>query len=179
VAKSKTNEIQQILIGEGITEGKFTPPGGTSDAYVNAVAFNLPEKDAAVSNSLQGIQLFPYTINFSKIGTIPEQNQVIIKFDYELDKDASFEVNSEEFKVIMQLKDKNSDFSVEQIFSLESGEGQVLKLGKEQKEITINSPDFIYKVSLLKKYDLNIYHQFQGQKRLIATKELDWFYYSD
>ena len=179
VAKSKTNEINQILVGEGITEGKFTPPGGTPDAYVNAVAFNLPEKDASVSKSLQGIQLFPYTINLSKIGTIPEQNQVIIKFDYELDKDASYEINNEDFKIIMELKDKTSDFSVEQVFSLESGDGQVLKLGKEQKEISINSPDFIYKVSLLKKYDLNIYHLFQGQKRLIATKELDWFYYSD
>ncbi|GAA3412826.1 hypothetical protein ACFFNY_33450 [Paenibacillus hodogayensis] len=185
--KTRTNEITQLLIGEGITDGKFTTAEGKPDSYVNVVSFALPTENVTPSDSIKDMNLFPYTLGLSRVGTSVTDSTVKIKFDYELNRDSQYEINTDEYKVIVELKDVNGDATLESTFDLEksgqssgsSNSGKALLLGKNKMEVSITDADFLFKVSTLKKYQLNIYHQFQGNKKLVATKELDWFVYSD
>lgn len=194
VAKSKTKEITQLIIGEGITEGKFTEGEGKPDAYVNAVSFVLPQQNNNVSNSIKNIDLFPYKLSLSRVGTSVQiqgssNSTVKISFDYELDKDDRYEVNTDEYKLLLEMEDTKGSATLAHEFSIEkksqTSDGKSnqdnadLELGKNKMEVTITDSDFIYKTQSLQKYKLNIYQLFQGQKKLIASKELDWFVYSD
>src|SRR5690606_23598920 len=118
----KSGEINQLLIGEGITEGKYTAPQGTPDAYVNAVSFALPGNKAKVSDSIKGIDLFPYTLSLSRVGTSVSDSTITIKFDYRLEKDTKNVINPDDYKVIMELKDINGEETLETTFGLEVGE---------------------------------------------------------
>ncbi|MEF3305149.1 hypothetical protein [Paenibacillus sp. GYB003] len=186
--KVRSNEITQLIIGEGITDGKYTTGDGKPDAYVNVVSFALPEENKNPSDSIKNMDFFPYTLSLSRVGTSVSDSTVKIKFDYELNRDGLYEVNTDDYKVIVELKDVNGDATLESTFDLEkSGSGstgsssssKTLVLGKNKMEVSITDADFLYKVSTLKKYQLNIYHQFQGNKKLVATQTLDWFVYSD
>ncbi|PYI51164.1 hypothetical protein DLM86_26100 [Paenibacillus flagellatus] len=195
VAKNKVQDITQLIVGEGVTEGKFTQGEAKPDAYVNAVSFFLPSEKTSVSNSIKNIDMFPYTLSLSKVGTSALIGQttsnVKISFDYELEKDSRYEVNPDEYKMVIEMEDlqglakltKTLDFEKQnqgQNGNTNNNESEtILKVGKNKMEFTVTDTDFIYKAQSLKKYKLNIYHQFQGEKKLIASKELDWFVYAD
>ncbi|MFC3772855.1 hypothetical protein [Paenibacillus sp. GCM10012303] len=190
IANNKADEITQLIIGEGITEGKFTQGDSKPDSYVNAVSFFLPDEKKAASNSIKDIDLFPYKLSMSRVGASAEigktTSNVKISFDYDLEKDARFEVLPEDYKLVLEMEDLDGMAKLSQVLDIEkststssSNTETLLKIGKNQIEFWVTDSDFIYKARSIKKYKLNIYHQFQGQKKLIASKELDWFIYSD
>lgn len=185
VAKSKSNEITELMIGEGVTQGKYSTIAEKPDAYVNAVSFALPEEKPIVMDTIKNIDLFPYTLNLSRVGTSVNKNVVKVNFEYDLEKNTQYEVNTEDYKLNLELEDADGKAKLDWTFNVEKeADGKTtgtntLQLGKNKMEQTKTDEDFLYKVTTLKKYKLNLYVVFQGQKRLISSKELDWFYFSD
>ncbi|MBD2863621.1 hypothetical protein [Paenibacillus oceani] len=185
VAKNKGEDVTQLLLGEGITEGKYTKLDGKPDAYVSAVSFFLPQEKTSVQNSLKEIDIFPYTLNLKRVGTPVEDNLLKLKIEYELEKNMQYEVETSDYKLIMEIVDADGKATVEWALDIEkTKDGTIdpkstLQLGSNKIELINNDKEFIYKVSYLKKMNLNIYQQFQGQKKLIASKGLDWFVYSE
>lgn len=192
VAKSKTGEITQLLIGEGVTQGKYSTPAEQPDAYVNSVAFDLPKEQPIVQDTIKDIDIFPYKLSLSKVGTSVTESVIKVAFDYELDKDTQYEVNLDDYKMILELEDADGKARMEWPLNIEKDAGgqsgssgtsaadsTVFRLGSNKMELTKTDRDFIFKVTLLKNYKLNLYSVFQGQKRLVASKDLEWFYLSD
>ncbi|RKN78864.1 hypothetical protein [Paenibacillus ginsengarvi] len=185
VASNKSSDITQLILGEGITEGKFTQVDGKPDSYVNAVSFFLPSEQKEALSAVKEINLFPYNLKVNKVATAVDQQKITLKFNYELEKDAQYEVNSEDYKLVVELADADGKATMSWPLNVEKTKDgatdgkDTLRIGKETIELTKNDENFIFKVTYLKKYKLNIYHQYQGEKKLIASQDFDWFIVSD
>jgi hypothetical protein len=187
---SYSTSNMQLLIGEAVTDGMLTEGDKVADSYVKPVAFVLPEEDKTVKDKLKDVQLFPFTISMNKIGTTIENSTVSLIFDYEITKDALTETNLEERKLIISLDDSKGVKSFEKAFELKSLEPaatnatvdltNTLQLGKHEKfKISVADADLIYKLEFLKKYNVSIYEEFQGQRKLLASQANDWFIFSN
>jgi len=187
VAKNKSEDITQLIVGEGVKDDHFAQPTDQPDGYVNAVSFVLPKEKSEPQNSIKEIDLFPYTLSLSRVGASVEIGQGIvnISFDYKLEKDLTYETNPNDYKIMIEMEDNNGLATLSKTFSIEAknenGETDDLTLlmGEHTMKTSVNDSEFIYKTRFMDKYKLNIYQLFQGQKKLIASKELDWFIYSD
>ncbi|MNN91093.1 hypothetical protein D3C81_2091490 [compost metagenome] len=92
---------------------------------------------------------------------------------------------------MLVFEDHSGNVSFERKYNLKDFEasdeikdGQVsdnqLSLGKKPSfTITVNDEDLIFKTEFLKKYNLSIYDEFQGQRKLLGKQSMDWFTYSD
>jgi hypothetical protein len=188
---SYSTSNMQLLIGEAVTDGMLTEGDkAVADSYVKPAAFVLPEEDKTVKDKLKDVQLFPYTISMNKIGTTIENSKVTLIFDYEITKDALTETNLEGRKLIISLDDSKGIKSFERAFDLKSLEPaasdattdltNTLQLGKHEKfKISVTDADLIYKLEFLKKYNVSVYEEFQGQRKLLASQANDWFTISD
>jgi hypothetical protein len=183
VAKSKSSEITQLLIGEGITQGKYSV-SEKPDSYVNAVAFDLPKEKAFTPDIMKEIDIFPYKLSLSRIGTSMDDKVLKLSFDYELERNTQYEINTDEYKLNVEIEDAEGVVKKDWTYAIEKEtNGQVgattIQLGKNKISQSDNDKDFIFKSTFLKKFKFNVYVVFQGQKRLVASKELDWFYFSE
>ncbi|MFC0213097.1 hypothetical protein ACFFK0_11620 [Paenibacillus chartarius] len=198
-----------VLLGEAVTDGKLGSDGdkgtgstdtgtGTSaaaagaDMYIKPFSFWLPQENKDVKTPLQDIKLGPYTMSISKVGTTMdiEKGQLDLKFDYEITKDLTKHVNVDGRKLVFELNDTNGLRVIEWSTEMNKFEPQAsdtpatpqssLRVGK-YKEFKINlyNGDLLWKLSFLKQYDLNLYEEFQGHRRLIATMKNTWFALSD
>jgi hypothetical protein len=193
VAKSKSQDITQLLIGEGITQGKFSLITDKPDAYVNSVAFELPKEKPVTPDTIKDIDILPYKLSLSRVGTTVNEDVIKVNFDYMLEKDTHYEVNTDEYKLNLEIEDADGKAKMDWTFNLEKDSSTqtgasstttpvgstTFLIGENKMEVTKTDKEFRYKVTMLKKYKLNLYVVFQGQKRLVASKDLDWFYFSD
>ncbi|GIP36156.1 hypothetical protein [Paenibacillus sp. J2TS4] len=187
----KTNDLQ-LFIGQAVKEGKLAGKEDTPDAYIQPLAFALPLEKTKPQDDLRNIEFFPYSLSMSNIGTTMNflTGDLKFSFDYELGKDILVVSNTEDHKMVVEIADNDGKFKRSQEFSLDSAEegdkgeqpggGTSLKLGSHEAVLNFNDPELVYKLESLEKYTLNVYYQFQpGQRKLIASKELKWFYTAD
>jgi hypothetical protein len=189
-----------VMIGEAITDGKYTEKDAVPDAYVNAAAFWLPNENFIVKDDFTKVDLAPYMLTVGSVNTWLDRNELRLTFDYELVKNLRMEANTEGRKLVFAFEDElgNKSFTKEFDFkdfeskSSETGTtaGAVssdpaanddkIRLGKKEKfRITERDLDLIFHLDTLKTYKLSIYDSFQGQKKLLATKQIDWFTTTD
>jgi len=181
-----------VMIGEAVTDNKFSTAKDTPDAYVNAVGFWLPMENFEVKNDLTNIDLLPYKLSINKINTWLSADKLKLTFNYELTKDLLMETNIEGRKLVIGLEDEKGNKSFTREFDFKDFD-QVdasavtdvtkdtkIRLGKRDGfVIEEQDRDLIFKLETLKTYKLSIYDSFQGQKKLLATKTLDWFATTD
>ncbi|WP_243767181.1 hypothetical protein [Paenibacillus agricola] len=189
-----------VMIGEAITEDKYTEKDAIPDAYVNAAAFWLPNENFTAKEDFVKVDLAPYMLTIGSINTWLDRNELRLTFDYELVNNLRMEANTEGRKLVIAFEDElgNKSFTKEFDFkdfdstSVESGTpaGAVssdpavnddkIRLGKKEKfRITERDLDLIFHLDTLKTYKLSIYDSFQGQKKLLATKNIEWFTTTD
>ncbi|NOU95342.1 hypothetical protein GC093_19245 [Paenibacillus sp. LMG 31456] len=183
-----------LMIGEAVTEDKFTEKEAVADAYVNAAAFWLPNEELTVQNDLMNIDLLPYKFSMNHINTWLLQGQLKLTFNYELTKNLLMESNTEGRKLIIGLEDENGNKTFSREFDFKDFDSSAatvdssgddvnitkLTLGKHDGvKIIERDQDLIFKLETLKTYKLSIYDSFQGQKKLLATKKIDWFSTTD
>lgn len=188
--KSYATSGFKVIVGEGVTDGKLSEGEDKADSYVRAAGFALPTEAAEPQNDFKRIDIYPYTISLSRIGA-----QIInlisgslqISFDYELDQNLLVQSSDEEQKLVVEMKDKSGDFAISEELALGKsnnsgfgGSGNALEFGAHTLKITKNDPELAYKLKNLTSYQFNVYLQFRtGYKKLLASKELRWFTYSD
>ncbi|SDD55914.1 hypothetical protein SAMN02799630_03909 [Paenibacillus sp. UNCCL117] len=188
VPKGYRTEGMRLLLGDELSVPAARPEEGVvRDGYINAAAFGLPAEKKEVQAGFAGLEVYPYTISLSRIGTQANfaTGTVLLDFDYELKRSALVEADMKEHKLIVELTDElvdsGKEIVVSQTYDLAGKEAsKSLLLGRHDARISYADKDTIYKIKDMKTYRLNVYHQFQdGQKKLLASKELDWFAYSD
>lgn len=181
-----------VIIGEAVTEGKLTEADKKPDAYVNATAYWLPQEDFTVKKDFKNIDLVPYQLSLSNIRSTIDQKGVKLKFDYELIKDLMLTTNMDGRKLILELDDADRKIKFNKEFEFKDFDGGTsdksgaasgqldpkdkIIVGKHKDlELQASDAELIYQISYVKKFKLNLYDSFQGQKKLIATKEVNWF----
>jgi hypothetical protein len=194
-----------LLLGEAVEDGELLTgepandeddddddddKSGDADMYVKPFAFWLPQEKSEVKTPLKGISLAPYTLSIDHLSTALDNNELSLKFNYEIAKDMSTIVNTEGRKIVFQINDTNGLRAIEWSADLSSFEPHAneapetpqskLKVGTYKDfKISLENGDLLYKLSFLKSYDFNIYEEFQGHRRLVGTMKNDWFVTSD
>ncbi|KRE82527.1 hypothetical protein ASG89_14835 [Paenibacillus sp. Soil766] len=190
IPKGYQMEDLQLILGDAVTfSGAATDKGGAvqEDGYVNAAVFQLPDEIEEPQGGFAELDVYPYTITLSHIGTQINfvQGTVMLDFDYELKRDTFVETSMKDHSLIVELKDdldrSGKEIIVSQTYALDGVDPtKSLQIGFHDATITYTNKDKIYQIGDMKTYQLNVYHQFQnGQKKLLATKELDWFVFTD
>ncbi|MEC0225649.1 hypothetical protein [Paenibacillus alba] len=189
--KGFSTENLNLLLGEGVTDGKLTEgEKATPDSYVNPIAYSLPKENKNILTTLKNVELFPYTISISKIGSSIDNGVFTLKFNYELTKEKLTEISTEGHHLLLVFEDgggnkrfeKKFDFKDFDLFNGDStaDEDTKLRLGqRENFKISIPDPGLIYNTKFLEKYKLSIYDEFQGQRKLLASQEAEWFITTD
>ncbi|UJF35575.1 hypothetical protein [Paenibacillus hexagrammi] len=160
------------------------------DMYVKPFSFRLPQEQSEVKTPLKQIPLGPYTMSLDHIGTSLNEDELSLKFNYEILKDTGTIMNADGRKIVFEINDSNGVRAIEwsadvNSFELQSGEDpetpqSELRVGKYSGfKISLENGDLLYKLSFLKTYDFNIYEEFQGFRRLVGTMKNDWFVVSD
>lgn len=180
----KANDLQ-LFIGQGVIEDRLVEQEETADAYVQPLAFALPYEKSEPQIDLKDIDMYPYTISLSNIGTTLNFNsgEVKLSFNYLFEKDLMVLTNTENHKVVFELVDKSGTTSFSQEFGFGEtdtpgqGEGTSnLQLGSHSLDITKNDPELVYRLDSLNDFTLNVYYQIQpGQRKLLASREFEWF----
>ncbi|UQZ87123.1 hypothetical protein SK3146_06416 [Paenibacillus konkukensis] len=179
------------MIGEAVTDNKFSASADTPDAYVNAAGFWLPQENYQVKDKLADIDLLPYTLSISKINTWLDSEKLKLTFNYELTKNLLMETNTEGRKLVIGLEDESGnktfmkefdfkDFDIVDSTTSDASKDTKIRLGKRDGfVIEEQDRDLIYHLETLKTYKLSVYDSYQGQKKLLASQKIDWFSTTD
>jgi len=172
----------RLIIGEAVTDTNYTTGTDAADAYVNAVAFNLPQ-DYGVNTSYKDVILTPYKFTINKITpqvfAQASGQEVQLVLNYNLIKDTSYNVFATDRKLLMTVEGTDpDDGAVYTYFSKEitlEGENDALVAGTN-KSITLKSTSEYNGIDGSLKYNVRLYEIVQGAKKLIAERPLDaWF----
>ncbi|MCZ8518829.1 MULTISPECIES: hypothetical protein [Paenibacillus] len=193
IPKGSPSVGMHVLIGDAVTgdalaEGEEKKP----EAYVNAAAFWLPTENFIVQDNLKNIALDPYELTFSNVRTKMNETGIQLLFDYDLKKKEQAVVNMEGRKIVIEVVDEAGKFKFSQEYDGKDLEGTAAKEGgsavqndassgtmtvgsHKDRKIDVPDPNAIYSISFIKNYKFNVYDSFKGQKKLIASKSIQWF----
>ncbi|WP_314589688.1 hypothetical protein [Paenibacillus terrigena] len=162
----------KLIIGEGVSDDKMTPPKGDATGYVNAVKFELSQTKIESKINLMDLDLFPYKLSIKNLaGSLSGTSSVKVDFDYDLSRNQDYEMGEYGHKVVMELQDTSTGKLISKELTLESGE---LKVGTNLSgSASFDNEAFANLKS--GSFKFNIYDQFQGEKVLIASQG---YYYS-
>ncbi|WP_018754735.1 hypothetical protein [Paenibacillus terrigena] len=162
----------KLIIGEGVSDDKMTPPKGDATGYVNAVKFELSQTKIESKINLMDLDLFPYKLSIKNLaGSLSGTSSVRVDFDYDLSRNQDYEMGEYGHKVVMELQDTSTGKLISKELTLESGE---LKVGTNLSgSASFDNEAFANLKS--GSFKINIYDQFQGEKVLIASQG---YYYS-
>ena len=169
-----------LVLGEAVAPPSSENSTSNTLAYINPVEFVLP-KEQAEQEDLKDIDLYPYNISFEKIRSqiVYGQDTIIIDFNYQLDTDSFVLANTENKKIVLEIKDEknNISFTKEYEIGKSSGENSGFELGSHQGRFTATDPNLVFKIQTMNNdFKFNVYEQIApGYKKLIATKSIRWF----
>lgn len=176
VPKDLDTSDMKLVVGEAI----IGEDGKPTNQYVNPVQFLLPREDFTVASALDVVEIFPYTVTLSKFNTQVElaSKAVVAKFNYNLQKNILVESNTEQHKLIVEIYDENNNLKVSQEYPIGTGEN-ALQIGEHEATFSKADSEYFFKIESMRNFNLNIYHQFNGHKKLVATKQIRWFTTTD
>ncbi|MGF7031886.1 hypothetical protein J2T17_002805 [Paenibacillus mucilaginosus] len=192
VPKGSPSVGMHVIIGDAVTGEKLAEGEEESkpEAYVNAAAFWLPAENFTVQDNVKNISLPPYELTLNNVRTTMDQTGIQFKFDYDLLKKEPAVVNMEGRKIVIEVADEAGKFKFSREYDgkdfegtaakegdsgVQSDEGRLTVGSHKNQEIKAADPDAIYSISFIKHYKLNVYDSYQGQKKLIASKQIQWF----
>jgi hypothetical protein len=170
----------ELIIGEGVKDGALADGATTPDAYINGVTFSIPGESKVVQDHLGKLDLFPFTLSINKVSaSIVQTEQFAFSFDYSLNKNTFAESSGEEHKIIVEFSDVNGGVNFSQTYTLDkSTDPEVagnLAVGQHSKTILKTDPAILVRLPYLTQYKVNIYDEFLGQKKLLASQTINWF----
>lgn len=179
-------EGSSLIMGRAVSEGKLLEGEAKADSYVNAVTFGLPVENKSVQESLKDVSVGPYSLSLEKFKTTVDyqENRVNLAIDYQLKKELLLATDPATHKVEIEMVDPDGRVSLSQIYDLEKGSTALL-LGSKSVNLSKVEENLVYDLTKLKKYTINIYDLMQVEggdnnfKRLIASKQLEWFRTTD
>ncbi|MCR8644008.1 hypothetical protein NV379_15250 [Paenibacillus sp. N1-5-1-14] len=168
-----------LLIGDGVTAGKLSEAKDVPDSFINPVAFWLPEESTNKPGAINKIVVNPYTLTFKDVTTtVSKSDSLQMKINYDLIKDMQAETNSDGHKLILEFRLPEGNQTFEKSFAMKDLDASdadpgKLKVGKNQQfQTSVNLPGV--SSSVTNTFILNLYDEFQGQRKLIGTQAGSW-----
>ncbi|WP_019914673.1 hypothetical protein [Paenibacillus sp. HW567] len=162
-----------LYVGEGVSEGKLTLPGGTPTAYINTVALALNKQTPAPLTALSGgVELFPYSLTItSATGTLNEgQDTLSTNLTYSLGKSSIYDMGAYGHKLVVQLMDPYGQ-SQERTLT----PGTDLTPGQFMTYSTTFTSS-LYKTLKGGNFILNLYDEFQGERIKLGSQTYNLTY---
>jgi len=157
-----------LVIGSGVKDGKLSE-GVQSDAYIDAMSYKLP-KEKEAKKDFRSLELYPYQLDITSLqARLKTITQFSVKFNYNLKKNQMVEFNKDEHKLIMVVKDRDTDFTFTEVLTLDKDGEKNLALGDNTLELLVSRPDLLNQLIGSTTYDISLYDEFQGQRKLVAT----------
>ncbi|MNI61278.1 hypothetical protein D3C73_1165390 [compost metagenome] len=167
IPKKASTEKLKLVLGEGITDNKFTPLKGEPTGYVNAVAFELGIESISAKSSLTDLNLFPYTLTVKNVkAVLSGSTSVHLSFDYKQTKNTDYLIGEFGHKYLFEVVDSTGR-TFEKEFAPET-EFKVTNSGNGG----FSFDDTVFLDRRIGNYTLNIYDLFQGQKVKLGTQVL-------
>ncbi|TYP75704.1 hypothetical protein [Paenibacillus methanolicus] len=167
-SNTDTSELK-VLVGEGITGNTFTPADGTADGFVNAKSYTLPMTNMTAPVTFQNMALNPYRINIKNWSTYQtDSHEYKFEFTYDLSRLYNYEYLAGGHKLVIQLVDGSKEY--EKAFELETGT-DAWKLGEGIKTSVTFSDEPLWGL-LFRDFTVNIYDEYQGHRKLMASQKL-------
>ncbi|MDB5054515.1 MAG: hypothetical protein JWM44_2565 [Bacilli bacterium] len=173
----------ELMVGLGISGNNFVSEEVKPDAFVKAVEYMLPAENNSYLMNFTDVSLNSYTFSLNKMiastGILPDSMD--IKFDYKLSNSSSdmYENQISGHKLLFEFVNGSSDTKFISELSFEEGSGNILQTGNHSTTLTFTDTGLMQKLNMFNNYTVNLYDQYQGNKRLIATRSLKWFQPSD
>ncbi|MNH91126.1 hypothetical protein D3C73_436770 [compost metagenome] len=162
--KGVTVSNWNLVVGESITENKFTEPEGKPTGYVNASALELNMDSRNIQSTLKNVELFPYNLTVKEIKGNTSASGLEIKLKYDLSRDLAFDMGKFNHKFVLEVMD-SSGARFEKEIELEKD----FVLGSNQTfSYVVN--DLIFATSRSGAFQFSIYDSYQGEKVKIATQ---------
>lgn len=172
----------RLIVGESVSDDKYTSGTTAADAYVNAVEFNLPQEQKTLSN-MAAIPLLPYHLTINKFTPQVFIQDIELTLDYTLDKDTSYNVFPTNRKLLLTIEGLNTnDGTVSTYFSqdltLEGTDTNTLQPGKNNT-ITLKKTFDYDSINGNLVYSAKLYEIVGDSKKLIAEHPIYWFIEND
>ncbi|OPA75679.1 hypothetical protein BVG16_20315 [Paenibacillus selenitireducens] len=164
VPRGLDTSSMQLIVGESVTDNKFTPIKGVATGYVNAAAYELVQSSNEYKSSLSNIELFPYKLSVTNMVAYASGASISINMNYNLERDSDYEMGTYEHKLLVEIVDSTGRTS-ERELTLEND----LKLGNgKSTTLSFDGSDTDRKTNNY--FTIVLYDQFQGQKIKLASQ---------
>ncbi|CAI6082010.1 hypothetical protein [Cohnella sp. JJ-181] len=178
-----TNNLK-LIVGEGVTDTKYTDAKTTAEGFINAVSYGLPQEQRLYS-AYKDISLLPYKFSINKITPTLLGDDVQLTLLYNLDKDATYNIYPTDRKLVMEVVGVDTSNGAEtnylsQELTIEGDPATPTLHAGSNQELVIKkaNPNNGFNGAL--KYKLRLYESVQGAKKLIAERNIDnWYIQND
>lgn len=157
-----------LVVGESITEDKFTDAESKPTGYVNANAMELNLESRDLKSTLKGVELFPYTLDVKEIEGRTNSSGLEVKMKYDLKRDLTFEVGEFQHKLVLEVMD-SSGARFEKEIEIEK---DMLVGSNLNYSFAVN--ELIFATSRSGAFQFSIYDSHQGVKTKIATQAVPY-----
>jgi hypothetical protein len=155
-----------LYLGAGVADGKLTSPGGKPTGYINTVSLGLNMATTETQNNLLSVNMSPYTLSITDANATVTVGSDTLNavLNYNLEVSNLYEAGPYEHKLVLELIDPLGQ-SMSQTLTL----GTDLQVGSFKRyPMTFTSNG--YKTLGGGAIRLNVYDEFQGQRKLLATQ---------
>ncbi len=172
----------RLIIGEGVTDSKYSTGTDTPNAYLNAVKFSLPV-EARTLSVLKDIQFLNYKLTINKLTANVLTPTINLDLDYSLDKDMTYNAVPKDHKLVLALEGFDPDEGKTYTFfsqdlNIDNDENNALELGTD-KEVTLSKDMDYDSIDRSWIYYARIYEVTQNSKKVVAERTFDWYIEND
>lgn len=147
---------------------------GQDNVMANAIKYKLSKENKRVSTAVAEHKIGPYQLDLNSIkGEVEGLGAQSIKLlvDYSLEQNY-YQYYPEKHQLVVEIIDDELKFSQELDF-----EGNFLLGDRQKASINVNFSNLKENIDGFYDYQINIYDQFKGHKKLIASETLYWIWY--
>ncbi len=163
----------RFIIGEAVTDGKYSTPEQTPDRFINAVSMNMPKKQNDPKDNLDAFELKPYNLSILKsLAMVSGSSELKLELEYNLSKNTSYDVMESGRKLYVEVTNGRDAYGKSVELETQNSDGFVL--GDNKKIIIPLSGEQIGTL-VYSGYILNVYDELDGHKRLLGSKRFGAF----
>lgn len=161
----------ELVLGEAINGDGFTNRENAT-AYVHPFVVDIGYSSVSSPTTLESLDLYPYTFTMRNVlAGILDESRILFSFDYDLEQNNSSEVDLTKHDLILEIEDANG-----KVYETNLKLNDDLKVSKFQnKEIIIQDSNLFANVPKFGTYKLKVYDVVNNHKRLIGSKQMEWF----
>lgn len=157
----------ELVIGEAMQKGAFSPTSKDADSFINSVGFKLKETSTNISQDLRNIELPTHSLDIRRIESIfSGADNINVNINYTLTNEYAYANDSRERKLVFEME--TPDASFEQ--TVEIGEKGLKEGNLQNYSFTFTGDSITTKA--INGYNLNVYEEYNGYKRLVGTSKV-------